>query len=59
MGKVTRLDPHKPRRLGETVFTGSGLRLAPQVVRDNAPWFALALVVLPATAFCLVFFWPG
>ncbi|WAT16900.1 hypothetical protein OZN62_08095 [Aurantiacibacter sp. MUD11] len=57
MGKVTRLDPKTPRRLDETVFTGNGLRLAPQVVRENVRWFGVTMVVLPLGAFWLVFFW--
>ncbi|APE27210.1 hypothetical protein [Aurantiacibacter gangjinensis] len=57
MADIEQLNPDKPPRIGETVFTDHGSRLAPRIVRDNPKTFAIAVTVLPIAAFCLVFFW--
>lgn len=57
MGKLVRFDPSRPKRLGETVFTDRGSRLASPVAKSPSRWFVLAMVLLPVSAFLLVLFY--
>ena len=57
MGKLIPLKGSRARKLGETVFTDAGLRLAP---KNNAPreyWFGAALAMTAIGTFLTVFLW--
>lgn len=57
MGDVTKLGPGKPRRIGETTYTDSGLRLGPVRKVVDSGWFLPMIVTVPIAAFVLAFFW--
>ena len=57
MADLHRLDPRKPRKLGETEWTESGMRLAPIQRAIESDWFWPAMLTVPLAAFILVFFW--
>jgi hypothetical protein len=57
MGDLHRMEPGKPRKIGEVAWTESGLRHQPlQRIRDSG-WFWPAMLTLPFGAFLIVFFW--
>lgn len=57
MGDVKDLNLKKPRKIGETTYTDSGLRLGSVGGVVGSGWFLPLIVTLPIAAFVLVFFW--
>ena len=57
MSKIANLDPRKPRKIGETVFTHSGSRLVPVRQFRDSGWFLPLMATLPVAAFVLVYLW--
>ena len=57
MTDVRELKPGKPRKIGETIFTESGSRLAPKRKVTDSGWFLPLLLTLPFGAFVLVLLW--
>ena len=57
VSNVADLDPKKPRKIGETVFTHTGSRLAPVRQLRDSGWFRPLMATLPVGAFVLVYFW--
>ncbi len=57
MAKIVPLIGRKPKRIGETVFTESGLRLGEKRRVPEAKWFLALLVGAPVLVFLVVFFW--
>jgi hypothetical protein len=57
MEKIVPLPKRSGRRLGETVYTESGLRLPANRVKTTERWFIVAVVALPALAFLTILLW--
>ncbi len=57
MTNVTDLNPKKPRKIGDTIYTDSGSRLSPTHRVIDSGWFKPLIITLPFAAFFLVFFW--
>ncbi len=57
MTEVIRFSPQKARRLRETAYTDRGLRLPDPKRAVRSRWFRPAMILLPASAFAIVFFW--
>ena len=57
MGSLHKLDPNRPRKLGETEWTESGVRLSPAQRVVESDWFWPAMLTFPLGAFLIVLFW--
>lgn len=57
MGNLHKLNPHKPRKLGEVEWTASGVRLSPAQRVAEGDWFRPAMLTVPLGVFLIVLFW--
>lgn len=57
MADLHRVEPGKPRKIGEVAWTEGGLRLGPVRRIADSGWFWPAMLTLPLGAFIVVFFW--
>ena len=57
MNKTAKFARRKPRRIGETIYTDSGSRLASVRQFRDSGWFAPLMATLPIGVFVLAYFW--
>ena len=57
MGSFHQLDPKTPRKLRETQWTESGVRLSPATRVVESDWFWPAMLTFPFGVFLIVLFW--
>ena len=57
MGKLVPFKPNRPRKLGQTIYTDRGPRLAPPTSPAKEHWFIGALAMFALGAFLIVLFW--
>lgn len=57
MGSLHQLDPKTPRKLRDTQWTESGVRLSPVKRVVESDWFWPAMLTFPLGVFLVVLFW--
>ncbi|MXO91676.1 hypothetical protein [Pontixanthobacter aquaemixtae] len=57
MGKIVSFKSNRPRKLGQTIYTDHGPRLAPLASPAKEYWFIGALAMFAVGTFLIVLFW--